>query len=281
MSAVEPVESPMPAQEPAPIVEHPPARGRTPTYRKRFLLAYLALAVIAGAAVAATILVRQATAPAPDEAWSSWRPNGTEASYPRQIAEHVSRRYRLPSGNTLVGILSGPPWVQSSEGRLPVQAVAIQNDPEGAPNDVRIVTVENGVMYVMCGLGDSCSIKEGRPSAARHRLLRREALELALYTFKYTPANSVIALLPPRIDTDPTGAQTITASALFFERNALDGELERPLRETLLSPNVPKVVQIDFDEGQLVERLTRKRLFTYEFQRTQQGGAIIVLAPVP
>ena len=48
---------------------------------------------------------------------------------------------------------------------------------------------------------ESCSIAEGKASEARHALLRREALELSLYTFKSdSDVNSVTVFLPPRPD---------------------------------------------------------------------------------
>ena len=50
----------------------------------------------------------------------------------------------------------------------------------------------------LCGLGSECSIATGTRDRARERLVRREALELALYTFKYVPSvNAVIAYMPP------------------------------------------------------------------------------------
>ena len=53
-------------------------------------------------------------------------------------------------------------------------------------------------VYNLCGLGTSCAIAAGTPSLAGELLLRREALELALYTFRYIHGvDSVVAILPP------------------------------------------------------------------------------------
>ena len=53
-------------------------------------------------------------------------------------------------------------------------------------------------MYSLCGLGASCSIATGTPSVERGELVRREILELALYTFKYVGGiENVIAFMPP------------------------------------------------------------------------------------
>ena len=53
-------------------------------------------------------------------------------------------------------------------------------------------------MYTLCGLADGCSIAEGEPSPARGELLRRQALELALYSFTYLDGiGSTLVLFPP------------------------------------------------------------------------------------
>ena len=266
----------VPAAAAEPIVERVPAedaRASNP-YRIRFGLAYLALAAIVGGAVGSFVVLMMRDAPADKGAWSSWQPTGRESSYPKQIADYVSGRYRLPSGNALVGVLASEPEVQAGDSRVPVAAVAIQNDPEGDSDDISIVRTDNGIMYQLCGLGERCSIREGRPSAERHRLLRREALELALYSFKYIDdLDSVITLLPPRKD-----AQMSTA--LFFQKDDLRDALERPLSQTLRLDNPPQASEIDPIEGLTIDRLTNSRLFQYEFTQAPAGGAILVLAPI-
>ena len=172
--------------------------------------------------------------------------------------------------------MAGTPRIQAGEQAVGIRAVAIRNDPEGAPNDVRIVPTDSGVMYELCGLGPSCSIGEGRPSRKRHQLLRREALELALYTFKYVDdSDSVIALLPQNPQ-----AQQAPATALFFQRSELERELDQPLERTLRRPDPPQAAEIGQLEGSIIDRLTQPRLFTYEFQAAPAGGAILVLAPL-
>jgi hypothetical protein len=140
-------------------------------------------------------------------------------------------------------------------------------------------------MFVLCGLGPRCSIREGQPSEERHQLLRREALELALYALKYSEASSVIALLPPRPDAAPdtatgTQAQENPSTALFFERKDFKRELEVPLRRTLLSAEPPQVAEISSLEAPTIDRLTTPHLFSYEFQQAQEGSAILILAPL-
>ena len=66
----------------------------------------------------------------------------------------------------------------------------------------------NTIAYNLCGIGGkNCAIGIGTPSSARLLLLRREALELALYTFKYVHGvENVVAILPP----GPLGSRPAT-----------------------------------------------------------------------
>lgn len=238
-------------------------------HRMRFGLAYLALAILAGGAAGATILLLDRPAKGPGTAWSEWRPAIEGDAVPKAIADYVGSRYRLPSGSQLVGVLAGPPKVQE----VAVRAVAIRPQ-EGTSDDIAIIPTERSLMYVLCGLGDACAIAEGEATQERHRLLRRQALEIALYTFKYVDdMDSVIALLPPNPEAE-------SGTALFFEKSDFDHELKVPLSQTLSRPDPPISAQLDPAEGLIVDRLTRPRLFSYEFQQAQEGSAIIVLAPL-
>jgi hypothetical protein len=127
----------------------------------------------------------------------------------------------------------------------------------------------------LAGLGDACAIEEGKPSPERNRLLRRESLELAFYTFKYVDdVDSVITLLPP-----PAGSQE-GATALFLEKRAFEAELSRPLASTLEEPERPAVLEVPELETVKIDRLTRPFLYGYEFQPLQNQSAVLILAPI-
>jgi len=109
---------------------------------------------------------------------------------------------------------------------------------------------------------------------ARGTLLRREALELALYTFKYVNGtSSVLVLLPPR----PDGK---AATAVFLERSDVGGELGKPLSSTLTAPLTPGIGEIPVAELRAIQRITRPRLYTYGYVQGQNGSPIMVLTPV-
>lgn len=259
--------------EPLPATAVPaPKHRRRAAFRLRFLAAYVVLAALGGAGVAAGFLLLTGAERAVGTPWASWEPVGNEATYGQQIADHVARRYRLASGDQIVGVVPGPPEVA---GGVKVSAVAIQSPNATSSEDIQVLRTDDSVMYVLCGLGEGCAIEEGEPSDERHRLLRRESLELAFYTFKHMDdAESVITLLPP-----PAGSQE-GATALFLEKRAFKAELSRPLASTLEEPERPAVLEVPELETVKIDRLTRPFLYQYEFQPLQNQSAVLILTPV-
>jgi hypothetical protein len=153
----------------------------------------------------------------------------------------------------------------------------------------------NSAIYTLCGLGPNCAIAAGTPSAARLLLLRREALELALYTFKYIGSiENVVAILPPGRTTvtaaltkkPPSPGQTATTSqvnlAVVFQRQSLKHFLDRPLRMTLPGDLPPTVAQMpNAPEAELVSVITGQVLFSQRLIQSQDGSSVLVLDPQP
>ena len=253
-------------------------RARRVAYRNRFAAFYVLLAIIAGAGVGALLVLVGRGSPAPAPAWSAWEPVGSSERRAAQIGDHVGDQYRLPSGNALGTVTyAGPPTVTGPDGStFQVRAIAIRPDTTAGraeADDIDTVNAGNTVMYTICGLGTSCSIAEGKPTVARGQLLRREALELALYSFHSLDGiDSTLVLLPPRADGK-------AATAVFVERSDVRSELGRPLQETLTAPLTPGVGEIRRDEQRVVDRTTRSRLYEYSYLQAQDGSPVMVLTP--
>jgi hypothetical protein len=116
----------------------------------------------------------------------------------------------------------------------------------------------------------------GVESPSRGQLLRREALELALYTLKHVPGtNAVLTYLPP-----PASAQA-PETAVLVARKDVAPNLDRPLTKTL-TPTKQVLGGIP-GEGARVDKLTLSRLYTYDYQTLPgDGTAILVLtAAIP
>jgi hypothetical protein len=241
-------------------------RGSKPHW-KRFLLIYAALALVLAGAAGALVLLLAKGGPDEGPAWSAWRPEGDEDQMAQQIAAHVASGYRLPSGQQLVSVQAAPPRVQN----VPLGAIAIRRPPGLSPDEaITVLPVDNTVVYILCGLGQNCAIEEGEPSTERLLLLRREALELALYTFRYLEKDRVVAFLPP-----PPGQQP--SFALFFQRGDLTTEIDQPLRTTLPHEQPPQPEAILPAEIATIDRLTEPRFFRFSFQQLQDGTAVLVL----
>jgi hypothetical protein len=147
-------------------------RARRLVYRGRFAMLYILLAVVAGAAIGGLVVLLERDGPAPSEAWSEWEPVGGVERRAVQIADHVSDPYRLPSGKQLATVTyAGPPTIASPDGStLQVRALAVEAAAT-APDadDIDTFGANSNVMYILCGLGDACSIPEGQTTARPRR----------------------------------------------------------------------------------------------------------------
>jgi hypothetical protein len=228
--------------------------GRLGT-RGRFAVAYLLLGAAVGAGIGTFIVLVERPTPPPPPAWSSWQPGASGiSSQLLEIANHVGQSYRLPSGDQLTAVKVGG----THGGQQPnLQGIAVLN--KGAPQQVDKQYAESDTaFYVLCGATKTCSIPEGTPSRARGTVLRREALELALYTLEYAhPIDNVLVFFPP-----PPGQKTLS-STLFFHRDDLSSSLKHPLRTTLPQPTPPLPGKIAPQEEKTVNDLTGEQRYHY------------------
>jgi hypothetical protein len=234
------------------------------TPRFQFLLgALLAVGAVALAAAMAVAMRPEPVKIDPAAGWSNWRPAGSNPV--SQIAKHVGRQYRLPSGRQLVLVTGGP---MSFLG-LPAQ-VALQQ-PAKQGGDISLLG-GGGVIFRLCGLGSNCSISEGKPSLERTFLLRREALELALYAFRYIEGvNQVVVFLPPA-----PGKRGLT---VLLRKDQLEPQILRPLNSTL-ARRTPTVKGVETSpDATNVDRLTHV-LYTPQLAQSNADAALfLVLKP--
>jgi hypothetical protein len=239
--------------------------------RGRFALAYLLLGAAVGAGIGTFIVLLQRPEPPPPPPWSSWQPSpaATQARL-NEIATHVGSEYRLASGDPLAGVRIGGPEV----GRK-VRAIIVPTkaNPQTLA-DFNVYDKQKSAVFVLCGLGQDCTISEGAPSTARGTVVRREALELALYTLEYVPSvDNVLVFVPPG-----PGQKKLT-STLFFHRGDLSSNLEHPLRTTLpYRPPLPG--RVAASERETVDSLTGSTLYRYVGIISANGfGRVLVIQP--
>lgn len=229
-------------------------------------LIVLAIAALAAATVFAT--GGQGTR-SNENPWAAFHPtsDGLDTGA-REIANHVARQYRFPAGEQLVAVTGGPLQLQN----LPVKIAIRESAADGGDIALRDGP---GVLYRLCGLGPKCALDHGKPARERHLLLRREALELALYSFHdLDDVQDVVVFMPPAKGKEAT-------QALHFRRGDVAGQLARPLRATLPSPAPTPDTVATSPDARFVQSLTVANIFKFSFTQSQDASVFLVLDPLP
>jgi hypothetical protein len=242
-------ETPPLAPEAAPAA----AAGEAP-FRAQFGFIWGALAgvvVCVAAVTAVLVLAPGEQGPPLARGWSSWEPS-TSRMLPgaEEIAERVSRRYTLDSGDPLVTVHSGPIAFED-------QLLGVAVRPKGG--ELQVLDGD-GVLYLLETFN---STDKAYSSADGKRLLMREALELALYSFRYLDDVTMVAVvLPP----DPKAEDATKESrALFYRPGDLLPQLQVPLARTL-SPTTPRLKTMEKAEAARVDSLALRNRFDYSIQ---------------
>jgi len=251
---------------------------RVSPYSRRFGLAYAVLGAVAAIAIAALVILlgrspgARVTPSAADAAWGTFQPAGLTQDRIQQIALHVGSSYRTKGGHQLVSVSASiPPAYQND---LRITQYILSYDEGGQTNYQAIPISTNNVLYELCGLGPQCAIEGGKATTDRGRLLRREALELALYTFHYTDVGSVVTFLPPTKGERPQ-------YVFLFLRTQFEaqGVLAKPLNAILAEPTPPPAAAIPADEAATIDGITEPDLYRFRYTSDQQGGVLLVFDP--
>jgi hypothetical protein len=281
------------ADRPLPAVhlrhEHGTARSSFP-HSHKFLAATAMLAGIAVGALAVAVAVLMSSSKAGVATrWSTWSPPDNGLAGEREIADTVAPFYRATRANQLVVVTVHNVSSPSSTGAGSGTELALRDPTSGILSAIP----GNSAVYNLCGLAAGCAVDGGSASQARLLLLRREALELSLYTFRYmSNIQNVVAILPPGRTTQgctgicsqpnaPTTTKTVNL-AVVFQRQGLQRFVDQPLRLTLPEPLPPSVSEMAAaPEAELVSVLTGQSLYQQHLVQAQDGSSVLVLDPVP
>jgi hypothetical protein len=256
----------------------------------RFRWMIAGLFALGGASLAAAVALSASGGHASSSgpAWSAWRPADSGLAGAQEIADFVAPYYRASPADQLAVVTA----VNLNNASNPLQIVVPATGSAGG--GLVPLPSSSTIVYNLCGVGShDCSIGVGTASSNRLLLLRREGLELALYTFKYLPAiQSVVAILPPGHTVQ--GCTGICAKpqeklvtkpvdiALAFDRNELSPWLGHPLRTTLPEVIPPTVSEMpNAPEAELVSIITAHGLFSEQTEQSQDGSTVIALNPLP
>jgi hypothetical protein len=252
-------------------------------YAHKFRLAAGVLAILAIGAIAIAIIAASAGR-VTTKAWSAWKPQFNGIAGARQIAGYVSPGYRISAEQQLA--------VVTVSTNLDGSTLILQEGPSSS--DTGVLT-GGTIVYTFCGLGPDCSIP-GKPSVNRLLLVRLEAFELALYSFRYlSDVQNVVSILPPAVQQGTAAAKGTTPSlsptppatlgktivAVEFNRHELQPILSDPLSDFFPSkplalggvPTSQAIATMDF--------ITANQLFTPSTETGQDGTQYLVLSQLP
>jgi hypothetical protein len=277
---------------PASVSSSHSSRRISSPHSHRFLAVTATLVGVALGAlgIALVILLTGHQRVGPTAQWSGWKPPDSGLAGEREIADEVAPFYRAAPADQLVVVT-----VQNLASSTSSAATSTQLALRDPSTGTLAAVAGRSAIYNLCGLGPNCTISAGTPSSARLLLLRREALELALYTFKYIDGiDNVVAILPPGHTSTtatltpkpPSPGKTTSNStvdlAVVFQKRSLKRFLSEPLRQTLPEQLPPTVPQMEVaPEAELVSVITGQALFRQQLVQTQDGGNVLVLDPVP
>lgn len=234
----------------------------------RFILAYVALSALLGILYVAYALLDDSDARPAPAAWSSWQPRGEGGQLFRSIAAGVSAHYGIGHASPLSRVAAGPPT--DSDGQPLADVITLEHRDETTPN--LVLDASSGVEYAFCGPAAGCRMPAD--SVALERLLHRQALELALYTFHYSKAFFVVAYLPPSADTP--------VRVLLLRRPDLAAALAAPLEETLAERDrrlLPGDELADKEEARI--RALTGPPFAFHFLATADGSTLVLYPDTP
>ncbi|MFN0153451.1 MAG: hypothetical protein ACKVUT_03650 [Gaiella sp.] len=246
-------------------------RARAVGYRNRFGTIYLALALVAGAALGAAVVLGLQPAKDPDRPWSADAPDGSPEARLFQIKETIPKRFRDETGSQLVSVDLLAPSVRVSLSETQIESIPVDRIIYEDQGDQFTVPVGASLQFTLCGNGPGCTLP-GEPSRARFELIKREAVELALHTLKYVEAEAVVVLLPPAVDLK---TQEPALRALFLRRRHVTEELSQPLEE-LLSRPVNGSTRVTAADRRALDRIWLPNLYQYAADRAPQDGALVM-----
>ena len=184
----------------------------------------------------------------------AWAPGpGPPRQVAAEIAGHVASGYRS-DGRQLVSVVAGTPHVLEGGRSFRVRLVALQKQTSAAPRAIYDAAHQQD--FRLCGGGPHCSIAFGKPTVARFRLVEREALELALDTFRFSPSiESVVVYLPA-----PPGR---VAGPVFYLRR---GDARDVGDARTLAPAA-------------ADKAVLPHLYDYAASGLPEGGVALILSP--
>jgi hypothetical protein len=242
-------------------------------YRGRFGFIWGALAGVGVCAIAlGALLVASSGKDGPPLAknWSDWKPSTSRMlAGAEDIAGHVGREYKLDSGDQLAAIRSGGFEISGT----PI-GVAVR--PKGGELEV---LRGPGVLYLLSPLSTDPKTTTGKAGRTNEQLMMREAVELALYSFRYLEDVTMVGvMLPPRGGPAEASTDGQQSRTIFFRPGDMLARLEVPLSRTMAA-TPPRPKDLTQQEVAKIDSLALRNLFLASIQPLDSDLSYLVLAP--
>lgn len=260
-----------------PIAEQPffrPSQKDVLAHQRRFGLAYLVLAVGVGVAVGlGIVLIGRGSSHHAATGSKTFKPALSGELGAKQIANHVGQQYRQADGAPLTAVVGERPNYQGA----PLTYYLIRPHDAQYPKDIAVFPVGNGIMYSMCAFGKNCSTAAAGQNLEENLLLKREALELSLNTFKADGSvQTVTTLLPPFRQ-----GQALATFAVIFTRHDLAKWIHEPMSSVLTARGPLRPGQVPTSESRRIDSIEAGTLYTVDPAQGPDGNAYFRLDPVP
>ena len=233
-------------------------------YSKRFMLANLLVVVgFLGVLVVFGFLVSKESS---KQAWSEYTPRATTSSRRLRTWSTTSPKYRFggrrsPSSRHSRSSTATLSWTASpSPGRRCVRWAAAS----------RLRARGSTIAYVFCGQAQRCALPQAGAGEIGP-LLRRESLELALYTFKYWPDVRSIGLGKPGGLVERRG---LPQAAPLGEVPRQAAPSHAPPHEELTAESLTSA------ERETIDRVVVNNTFLSRFEQAPNGRTVLLLTAV-
>jgi hypothetical protein len=244
-----------------------PLSDRQNGQKHLFRLSYVALALAFWISVAGFVILMVRPNHSKPVVWSTWKPDTQGLLGAREISDRVAAQYKGSNGAQLMAVQPHGPQVQG----LQLEAIGVRRLGSGGQIDpyIGMYRADNTLIFAFCGLQTNCGM-QGESTPDRERALRRAALELSLYSFKYLKGVDQVVSL---VESLKTGG----ASAVFLRKDDFGPELKHPLQDTLPQRRSLDADAKDAREAPVIDALTVQNTFPAHFEPLPDGDAILVL----
>ena len=236
-------------------------------YGRRFVLAnLLVVAGFVGVLVPFGFLVSKDSS---KQAWSEYTPKGSDVIEKAQnMVDHVAPKYRY--GGAPIAVVQAQPLLYRD---AVVDGIAFAKPPlrQVGGGFTGFESSDSTIAYVFCGQAQRCALPQSEAGEIEP-LLARESLELALYTFKYSPdVRSIVTLLP---------AEGNSSAAVFLKRHNVEKFLDKPLDATLPRHNQLSAASLTSAERETINRVIVNNTFASRFEQGPNGRTVLLLSAV-